>query len=76
MLYKKKEVAKAASENRLVLFYLGLQRLMRQALFFCLSIIVHHSGDKIATIISPKFTKFSLILPFRLNQCMIFLLFW
>ena len=54
MLYKKKEVAKAASENRLVLFYLGLQRLMRQALFFCFSMIVHHNGDKIATIVSLK----------------------
>ena len=36
MLYKKKEVAKAASENRLILLYLGLQRLMRQALLFLL----------------------------------------
>lgn len=54
MLYKKKEVAKAASENRLILFNLGLQRLMRQALFFCFSMIVHHNGDKIATIVSLK----------------------
>lgn len=57
MLYKKKEVAKAASENRLILFYLGLQRLMRQALFF---LFLHDSTSQWRQNCHYCFTKNSL----------------
>lgn len=55
MLYKKKEVAKAVSEKKQtysVLTWFATSDASGVAFLF--SMIVHHNGDKIATIVSLK----------------------